>query len=320
MKKKILLIAVLAVMVTGCGSIPKLKNGEEAIVELKDGTTYSVDDIWGELKDSYALQTILKKVDAKILESVYEDNKSDVDDYLSSTEAFFRSNYETEEAMLYTLNNYGYANLDAYLEERKTIYLTSIATEDFAKSKITDKEINDYYKNEVVGDIEAVHILVKPEGTSTSENNKAKEKAESIIADIKKDIKSGTSAEDAFKKYKDNEDVKFEDLGKFNKGKMVDAFEDAVFKLKKGAYTTTPVKTSYGYHIILKTNEYEKPTLEDAKEDVIQDLADKLIKDDKTMEAQAMNELRKKNNIKFYDDELDRAYDKYMNYLLNLKQ
>lgn len=319
MKKKILLIAALAVMVTGCGNIPKLKNGEEAIVELKDGTKYSVDEIWNELKDNYALTAILKKVDAKILESVYNDHKSDVDDYLSSTEVFFRSNYETEEEMNYTLNQYGYANLDAYLEERRISYLTDIATEDFAKSKITDKEINDYYKNELVGDIEAVHILVKPEGTSTSENNKAKEKAESIIADIKKDIKSGTKAEDAFKKYANNDEVKYEDLGKFSKGTNVDAFDEAAFKLKKGEYTTSPVKTSYGYHIILKTNEYDKPELKDAKDDIIETLANKLIENDKTMQAQAMNKLRKDNNIKFHDDELDRAYDKYMNYLLNQK-
>lgn len=319
MKKKILLIALLAVMVTGCGNIPKLKNGEDAIVELKDGTKYSVDEIWNELKDSYALNAILKKVDAKILESVYNDHKKDVDDYVSSAELFFRSNYDNEDDMNYTLNQYGYANLDAYLEERKISYLTDLATEDFAKKQITDEKINDYYKKETVGDIEAVHILVKPEGTSTEENNKAKEKAESIIAAIKKDIKSGTKAEDAFKKYKDNEDVKFEDLGKFNKGKMVDAFEDAAFKLKKGAYTTTPVKTSYGYHIILKTNEYEKPTLEESKDDIIETLANKLIKEDNTIEAQAMNKLRKDNKIKFYDDELDRAYDKYMNYLLNQK-
>lgn len=319
MKKKILLIAMLAVMVTGCGNIPKLKNGEEAIVELKDGTKYSVDEIWDELKDSYALSAILKKVDAKILESVYNDHKSDVDDYISGVEVFFRSNYKNEDDMNYTLNNYGYANLEAYLEESRISYLTSIATEEYAKSKITDKQINDYYKSDVVGDIEAVHILVKPEGTSTSENNKAKEKAEKIIEDIKKDIKSGTNAVDAFKKYADNEEVKYENLGRFTKGDNVDEFDDAAYKLKKGAYTTTPVKTSYGYHIILKTNEYEKPELKDAKDDIITALANNLIKEDNTMQAQAMNKLRKDNKIKFYDDELDRAYDKYMNYLLNQK-
>lgn len=319
MKKKLLLVLMLTTLVTGCGSIPKLANGEETLVELKDGTKYSVDEIWDEVKDSYALTTILKKVDAKILEGLYESHKEDVDNYTKSAETFMRANYESEEAMLNTLNQSGYATLDAYLEELKVNYLTNLATEEYAKSLVSDKEINEYYKKEIVGDIEAVHILVKPNGTSTEENNKAKEKAQNIIKDISADIKSGTKAEDAFKKYADKDDVTYQELGRVTKGDNVSEFDDAAFKLKKGAYTSSPIKTSYGYHIILKTNEYDKKTLDEVKNNIIESLANEKIENDKTMSAQAMNKLRKDNDFKFYDDELERAYDKYMNYLLNLK-
>lgn len=40
------------------------------------------------------------------------------------------------------------------------------------------------------------------------------------------------------------------DLGYFTKDEMVPEFADAAFKLKKGEYTQTPVKTQFGWHVI----------------------------------------------------------------------
>ena len=68
MKKKILLLATLTLLLTGCGQTPKLKNGEEVLVELSDGTKYSVDEIWKEFKEDYAINIILDKIDTKLLE------------------------------------------------------------------------------------------------------------------------------------------------------------------------------------------------------------------------------------------------------------
>jgi NIMA-interacting peptidyl-prolyl cis-trans isomerase 4 len=41
------------------------------------------------------------------------------------------------------------------------------------------------------------------------------------------------------------------DLGWKIRGEMVGAFQDAAFALPKGGMTTEPVKTQFGYHIIL---------------------------------------------------------------------
>ena len=68
MKKKILLLATLTLLLTGCGQTPKLKNGEEVLVEMSDGTKYSVDEIWKEFKEDYAINIILDKIDTKLLE------------------------------------------------------------------------------------------------------------------------------------------------------------------------------------------------------------------------------------------------------------
>ena len=48
------------------------------------------------------------------------------------------------------------------------------------------------------------------------------------------------------------------DLGYFNTGDMAEEFETAAYKLKLNEYTKEPVKTKFGYHIILKTGEKGK--------------------------------------------------------------
>ena len=249
-----------------------------------------------------------------------------MEEYLKNYETYLKSNYVDdagkfdEQAMNDALASAGYSSIDILLDQQKVTYLTNLAVTDYAKGKITDKEINDYYKNETVGDIHCEHILIKPEGTDNASSTAAKEKAEKILNDIKEDIKNGTSAKDAFEKYKDNSEVTFQDLDYFNKGDMVEEFEKAAFALKKGGYSEAPVKTTYGYHLIIKLDEKEKDTLDNLKDNIKETLAEKLIEDDSTTEVNAMVELRKKYGASFQDSKLEEQYNRYINSLLNQKK
>ena len=102
------------------------------------------------------------------------------------------------------------------------------------------------------------------------------------------------------------------DLGYFNKGDMVEEFETAAYKLKVNEYTKEPVKTTYGYHIILKTGEKDKPKLKEVKGNIIETLTKEKLENDKTLEVTALDDLRKSYGLKFKDAKLKKNYNNYI--------
>lgn len=338
MKKNInvIIIAILAIAVivetiiiaTGrANMVPKLENGDEAIVELKDGTKYSANEIWNEIKVSNGLSTILNKIDAKILDEEYKDKEADTKTYLQTAELSIKSQYKKEdgsydeEKMLSALQNYGYSSLEAYLDTVKSNYLNNKAATDYAKTIISDSDIKAYYKTDVRPDLTGVHILVKPTGTDDAALKSAKEKAEKIISEINNKVKSGTKVADAFKEYDSDSDdaTLYQDLGTFNYTDMVEDFSKAAYNQKVNEVSKSPVKTSYGYHVILITKIGEKKSLDDSKEEIKEKLADKKVSEDSTIAVTAMDKLRDKYGMKIIDSNLAERYKRYINYQLNQK-
>lgn len=64
------------------------------------------------------------------------------------------------------------------------------------------------------------------------------------------------------------------DLGYFGAGQMVPEFEQAAFALEVGGYTKEPVKTQFGYHVILlqDSREAEKPSFASQRQEILQEL------------------------------------------------
>ena len=318
MKKKIILVSLIALTLCGCGKVSKLKNGENAVVSFEGLDSISVDSLYDNMKDRYAVTILIDMIDKEILFKKYADKEDDAKKYAEDTVKSLQKNYDSEEELLNAIQSYyGYNSLKEFKEYIKLNYYRDLATTDYAKKQITDKQIENYYETETVGDIEANHILitvdVKDDATD-EEKTKAEEKAKKKAEEVIEKLNNGEDFATLAKEYSKDDATKDKGgaLGKLDK-----AFETAAYALKVNEYTKEPVKSSYGYHIIKKTKEYDKKELKDVKDSIIETLANELTTNDKTISITAIGELRKEKGMNIEDSELKSSYNKYMNSLYN---
>lgn len=139
------------------------------------------------------------------------------------------------------------------------------ATSVIDKVTLTEEEAKAYFDanpNQFISEkqVRAKHILVEKEV-------QAKE--------ILSEIKAGKSFEDAAKEYSTcPSKEKGGDLGYFKKGQMVPEFEKAAFEAAVGELTG-PVKTQFGYHLILVEDKKEEQAV--SFEDIRENLMEKLL-------------------------------------------
>lgn len=320
MKKKLICILAVLLLVTSCGKVPKLKNGDEAVVTMKDGDI-SVEELYSEMKEKYALDMLITKIDTAILNNVYktdDEEKNYIDKQLETIKYYYETYYKSQyKSFQEYLTQNGVESEDELKENIRLTYKRNKAVKNYVKSIITDKEIEKYYDEEIFGDISASHILIKPEYDDNANDKEKKEAEKKALKEAKEVIaklKKGEDFAELAKEYSDDSSNSKSGgkLADFNHGQMVEAFEDAAKELKVGSYTTTPVKTEFGYHIILKTAQKDKPALKEVKDDIISDLTDEKLKDDSTLEVTALVELRKKHKVEIQDKDIKKLYEAYV--------
>src|SRR3989338_8132215 len=144
---------------------------------------------------------------------------------------------------------------------RRELLVNTYLQDYIKKNPIDDKTLQaeyDKFKAQM-GDKEfkASHILVKTE-----------QEARDVIAQL---TKGGDFAKIAREKSLDpGSKEKGGDLGWFPPTAMVRPFSDAVSKLQKGLYTTAPVQTQFGWHVIKQedTRAAQPPTFDKVKEEL----------------------------------------------------
>lgn len=134
------------------------------------------------------------------------------------------------------------------LEEFKKLTLISILLEKEIeeKTRVTEQDVKDYYdqhKDELaaVTQIRASHILVRTEGEAKKILEKLKKGEDFASLAKHNSIDPATAANGG-------------DLGYFSPGQMVPEFEAAAQRLGKNEFSSEPVKTKFGYHIIKVTD------------------------------------------------------------------
>ena len=325
MKKvyKVMACAAIALALTGCKKTTSPSNGKDSIISLtKENYQITVDDLYKTLKEKYATNYLIQEIDTVILNKEYETNQEGKD-YVENQIKIYKMMYgNSDSELLSALQNAGYKDLEEFKNTILLSYKKKEAAKDYVKKDISDKEIKEYYDNNVYGDVTISHILIKLDSTDTmtdEEKKEAEQKAAEKINKVYEKLNDGSKFSDVAKELSEDSATKNDGgkVGTFTKEEMTSKFnkefEEAVTKLKEGEYTKKTVKTSYGYHIVYKDKENEKPSLEDSKEMILDKLVDGKLENDSKAEYKAMIKLREDYGLTFNDDEISRQYDNAKN-------
>ena len=303
-----ILITVLVVVIIWPDRIATLKDGTQPVAEI-DGYTVTANDLYEDMKDVYSISSLLDKIDNKILEEKYPETdemndelKQQAESYYSAYKQYYKMDKET------FLSNNGFGSEKAFLEYLRLQYRRNKYAEDYIKTLISDKEVEKYYEDKVYGDINTKHILVKVDSSASDEDKK---KAEDLAKEIISKLNDGKSFDDVKEEYKDK--ITYEELGyKSYNANLESAYMEAMQKLENNSYSKEPVNTSYGYHVIYRIDQKEKPALEDVKEEIIDSLVSEKKSEDKNISYVALDKMREESGLKFSDTVLEKKYNIYM--------
>ena len=304
MKKKLgislCILSVLILTVTGCGKKAELDDNKTA-VSLK-GIKITATDYYNEIKTSN-ISKLVDMIDHQLFDEKY---KSDDEENQAVKEQInqLKESYSDETTFLSVIQQYFGVNSEDELEDMLRLeYKRNEAVKEFVADNLTDKEIEEYYDKNIIGDIKASHILITPDVDSDAtdeEKEKAEEKAKKKAERIIKKLDEGEDFAELAKEYSDDEATAKNggDLDYFNTDDMDENFIEAVKDLENNEYTKEPVKTQYGYHIILKVDQKEKPELDDVKDTIKETLANNKLNNDSTLHYETLIDIREENNIK----------------------
>ncbi len=217
MDKKYIALTLLGSLMLNAGNA--CAEGKDGIAAVVNGDKITV----AEIREAYKANPQIK--DRVSFEQFY--NKA-LDGFISGKMVY----QQAQKAKIEETPEY-----KAQLKLAKEELARKIYMEKEVDKKVTDSEIKklyDEYKETFKSEKEmkAKHILVDDEKT-----------AKDIIAKLQK----GEKFDDLAKKYSKDKP----ELGYFTKRVMVPEFSNAVFKMKKGEFSKTPIKTQFGYHVVM---------------------------------------------------------------------
>ena len=295
-------VMLLICFCIGTGRMAKLRYGSETIASV-NGTSISTEKVYNAMKTSYGLKYLLNEVDKTIVKDMYtltdkeeEEIKEEAQQYVD----YYAASGKTEQEFLET---YGFSNYDEFLDDIRASLKSTKYLYDYIEGKLETGAVQKYY-DENKDDLETYdseHILVKITDDVTDEQ------ALALANEIITKLDEGKSFSEVVEEYKDK--TIHEELGYQGKDSDLEqTYIDEIVALKDGEYSKTPIKTSYGYHIVHKL---ATSTYDELRGTIIEKLAADLLEEDSAFTDKAFVELREDNDLKIYDERLEKQYNEY---------
>ena len=315
----ICILLVINIVLIVLGHKVKLSNGNEVIASIKD-KEYTAEQLFDKLKEKYGKDALITLIDEYISDKELSDDdkadaKTEAKKYIDSIKSQYESAGYTWDDVL---KQYGYANEDALINE----YLVSVKQQkvvtNYLGKQLTDDEIKKYYDENIYGTYTVKHILVKPATTdemTDEEKTAAEEAAKAKAQEVITKYAAGEDWKTLVNDYSEDEGSKESEglVENFTKGDVDDEFFKASVALKDGEYTSEPVKSSFGYHVILKVSETAKKSLDDSKNDIIDALVNEKLNNDSKLYNSTWAKIRNDYKLTIKDTQVKSEYEKSIN-------
>lgn len=284
-KAWIAIAAVLAIVLVVVLIKPPFGGGSNEAVATVNGVKITKDALYDELVKAGGASTVENMITQELIDQAAKEAKVTVtDEDINKEITDLQTQFGSEEALNQALAQYG-MTMDSLKEDAAVQVKIRKILE--PQVTVTDEQVQQYYDENKASfatpeQIRASHILV---GT--------KEEAEDILKQLNDGADFATLAKEKSTdtQTKDNGG----DLDFFAKGSMEAAFEDAAFALDVNAISGV-VETSYGFHIIKKTDHKDAatPTFEEKKEEIREQLVTQQVSE---LSTTWMEDLRTKAKI-----------------------
>lgn len=285
----IALLSTVALAACSTGS----SDGSSAVA-TGDGVEVTNEELQAELKSTYG-NTVLQEL---IMEEVFvnevgDDRAKELKEEATTEVETLVATYGGEDEFNTVLASSGFSDREDYEHQ---VYYYKLMSESVSKYiEVTDEEIQTAY-DDYTPSFTVSHILVDDEKTANDLIAQLDDGAD--FAELATENSTDTASAE-----------KGGSLGEVNADSRLDeTFFAAAQELAEGEYTTTPVETDYGYHIIKMDEKPEKGSLEDETEQLKESIiAEKLT--DSTLVAGIVSDIMTAHNIDIKDDDLKTALD-----------
>ena len=324
----ILLVAVL--IFTLCTKrVPLTSKGEEIVATIK-GKKVTADELYLSLKDAGGKDQLLSIIDEYIADKEVTITEED-EEYVKEIVDYYVEYAEYYETDLATfLANYvgipGISTEKEFSEFVLKDYKKTLTVQKYIGEKAEEKDLKEYYKENFSDTLTAKHILIEVDKEAEDAEKADEEAYERAVKLIQK--LNNTDSKKLDKKFEELAEKNSDDTGTYANGGLVENFKksevekefyEAAYKLKDGEYTKEPIKTTYGYHIILKVSSTPVEKYEDIVADVKKAYAETQLTNDSTLLALKWEELRNEYKLSIKDDLIKKAYKDALDSVKNSK-
>ena len=244
-----------------------------------------------------------RQLKQEILDNMYtltDEEKEEAKEEAESYIEYYKQSGATEDAIF---ANSGCANYDEFIKYVEGNVKSKKYLYDYLEKKLEAGAVDKYYEEnkDNIETYDSEHILVK------ISNDVTDEQALALANEIIGKLNEGKTFDEVVEEYKDK--ITHEKLGFQGKNSnLQQSYIDELVALKDGEYSKTPIKTTYGYHIVhrLKT-----ATKEDLRGTIIETLSTDLLTEEPNLTYKAFIELRKEKNLTIFDEEINKQYEEY---------